>query len=237
MNDTIRVDYMTRAYNHFLRTHRMLCETDDSKEFNRKLVEKYESMKETLENNEIGTVSTKDMSMEEYKEYIHDKISGIPLNPSQSGWIWNIQITEEGFEAMKNDPEYEKHVLDAIRTNFSYFDPWHSKNWAVLHFGATEEESYGESYGMGNAFEMKEEETFWERRLEKKKKMKKQLDKYVEKRKLQEKEWQETLIQRKIYYERIAAGEEHPNIDEQMLKTRAAAFFDANIIVGNNGTN
>ena len=89
---------------------------------------------------------------------------------------------------------------------------------------------------MGNAIEMKKEETFWERRLEKKKKMKKQLDKYVEKRKLQEKEWQETLIQRKIYYERIAAGEEHPPIDEQMLKTKAAAFFDANIIVGNNGT-
>lgn len=67
--------------------------------------------------------------------------------------------------------------------------------------------------------------------------MKKQLDKFVEKRKLQEKEWQETLIQRKLYYERIAAGEEHPVIEEQMLKTKARAFFDANIIVGDNGTN
>ena len=106
-----------------------------------------------------------------------------------------------------------------------------------MHFGATKEECYGQSYLTASAFELKPKETFWERRLEKKKKMKKQLDKFVEKRKLQEKEWQETLIQRNLYYERIAAGEEYPVIEEQMLKTKATAFFDANIIVGNNGTN
>lgn len=237
MNNTISVNYMTKAYNSFLKTHKMLCEVGEEGEFNRELVEKYESMKGTAEWQEIGAVSTKDMSMEEYKEYIHDKISQIPLDSSQSGWIWNIEITEEGFEAMKNDPEYEAYVMDTIRTNFSFFDAWHSKNWSVLHFGATKEECYGQSYMTASAFELKPEKTFWDRRLEKKKKMKKQLDKFVEKRKLQEKEWQETLIQRKVYYERIAAGEEHPVLEEQMLKMKATAFFDANIIVGNNGTN
>lgn len=163
----ISVNYMTRAYNSFLRTQKMLCETGDNKEFNRELVEKYESMKESGELKEIGAVSTKDMSMGEYKEYIYDKISRIPLNPSQSGWIWNIEITEEGFEAMKNNPEYETYVLDTIRTNFSFFDVWHSKNWSVLHFGATKEECYGQSYLTASAFELKSEDTFWERRLEK----------------------------------------------------------------------
>ncbi|MDE5863577.1 MAG: hypothetical protein K2H34_04440 [Lachnospiraceae bacterium] len=237
MGNTFSVNHMTRTYNSYARTQEMLSRAGKPKEFSRELVEQYERMKETSGVEEIGVVSTKDMSMEEYKEYIRDKISQIPLNPSQSGWIWNIHITEEGFEAMKNDPEYEQHVLDIIRSNFSFYDPWHSKNWSVLHFGATDKESYGESYGMGNAFELKKEETFWERRLEKKKKMKKQLDKQVEKRKLQEKEWTETLIRRKEYYESIANGEKYPIVDEQMIKAKAAAFFDANIIVGNSGTN
>lgn len=236
-NNTFSVDYMTKAYNNFSRTHKMLSQTGNNKEFSRDLVEKYEKMKEMAEICETSEASVKGMSMEEYKQYIHDKISQIPLDPSQSGWIWNIQITEEGFEAMKNDPEYEAYVLDAIRANFSFFDAWHSKNWSVLHFGATKEESYGQSYLSASAFELKPEETFWERRQEKKKKMKKQLDQFVEKKKLQEKEWQETSIQRKLYYESIAAGNRYPVVEEQMLKMNAAAFFDANIIVGNNGTN
>lgn len=231
------VDYMTKAYNQFSRTHEMLSRKENNKEFSTELVEKYEKMKEMAEICKTSEVSAKNMSMEEYKKYIHDKISQIPLDPSQSGWIWNIQITEEGFEAMKNDPEYEAYVLDAIRANFSFFDAWHSKNWSVLHFGAAKEECYGQSYLSASAFELKPEETFWERRLEKKKKMKKQLDKFVEKKKLQEKEWQETSIQRKLYYESIAAGDVYPLVNEQMLKMKAAAFFDASIIIGNNGTN
>lgn len=236
---TIQVNHMTESFCRIRKTQEMLSGAQKNQGFARELAEKYEHMKGISDLGEIGTVSTKEMSMEEYKQYIHDKISRIPLDPSQSGWLWNIQITEEGFEAMKKNPEYEEYVLNAIRMNFSFFDPWHSKNWSVLHFGATEEESYGQSFGMGNAFEMRPEETFWERRLEKKKKMKKQLDKFMEKRKLQEKEWQETLIQRKLYYESIAYGEENPGLDEgwneQRLKVRAAAFFDADIIVGDSG--
>lgn len=231
------VDYMTKAYNNFSRTHEMLSSSGGTREFNEELAGRYEEIRELAKISKSDSVSVKDMSMEEYKKYIHDKISQIPLDSSQSGWIWNIQITEEGFEAMKNDPEYEAYVLDAIRANFSFFDAWHSKNWSVLHFGATKEECYGQSYLSASAFELKPEETFWERRLEKKKKMKKQLDKFVEKKKIQEKEWQETSIQRKLYYESIAAGDAYPFVNEQMLKMKAAAFFDANIIIGNNGTN
>lgn len=238
MNDnTFRVSYMTKAFNDFSRTHRMISQTGNNKEFNRELVEKYEKIREGEQVSAVTVAAAKEMTMEEYKRYIHDEISRIPLDSSQSGWIWNIQITDEGFEAMKNNPEYEAYVLDSIRANFSFFDPWHGKNWSVLHFGATKEECYGQTCLTASAFQLKPEETFWERRLEKKKKMKKQLDKFVEKKKLQEKEWQETSIERKLYYERIAAGEEHPVIEEQMLKTNAAAFFDVNIIVGNNGTN
>ena len=103
-----------------------------------------------LEGLDPPAVSPKDMTMEEYKEYIYNKISQIALHPSQSGWQWHVKITDEGFEAMKNDPEYEAHVLSAIRANFSFRDPFSSWNYSVLHFGASEEESYGESFGGGS---------------------------------------------------------------------------------------
>ena len=229
------VGYMTKTYNGFTKTCEMLGQTGKGKRFGEELAEKYEKIRGITEIDKASL--SKDMSMEEYKRYIHDKISQIPFDPSQSGWIWNIQITEEGFEAMKNDPEYEAYVLDAVRKNFSFFDVWHSKNWSVLHFGATKEEFYGQSYLTASSFELNPEKTFWERRLEKRKKMKKQLDKFVEKKKRQEEESQEMMLQRKLYYESIAAGVEYPLADEQMVKTSAAAFFDANIIVGNDGTN
>ena len=86
------------------------------------LFQNYANGKQNVTVKECATakaISTQDMTMEEYKQYIHDKISQIPINPTQSGYHWNIEITDEGFEAMKNDPEYETYVLDCIRTNFS----------------------------------------------------------------------------------------------------------------------
>lgn len=60
--------------------------------------------RDTAPATESGAVpSAKDMTLEEYKQYISDKISRIPIHPSQAGWQWHIDITEAGFEAMKND--------------------------------------------------------------------------------------------------------------------------------------
>ena len=49
-----------------------------------------------LEGLDPPAVSPKDMTMEEYKEYIYNKISQIALHPSQSGWQWHVKITDEG---------------------------------------------------------------------------------------------------------------------------------------------
>ena len=44
-----------------------------------------------------------DMSLEEYKQYIWEKISNLPMSASSRMQSISIQITDEGFEAMKND--------------------------------------------------------------------------------------------------------------------------------------
>lgn len=239
MNDTFFVDHMTKSFNTFLRNQEMLNQAGKDNTFRRQLVEQYESMKEASKVPEIQKPSTQDMTMEEYKKYIRNTILQIPLHSSQSGWVYSIDITEECYEAMKNDPEYEEYVLGAIRTNFSFSDPWRSQAWVVLHFGATKEECYGQSFIMGSNIKPKEKEkTFWELRQEMKEKYKEQLEKFIEKRKLQEKEWQKVMIERKLYYEAVSNVNWNSEADnslwgEDKLKMDAAAFFDAEILVGN----
>lgn len=130
---------------------------------------------------QMEEVSTADMSMEQYKEYIHDKISRIPVHPSQAMDTVSIHISEAGFEAMKNDSEYEKWVLDRLKQDFAFQDPWSSicgGHYVIHSFGAAKEEYRGESWypeyqnGKGKKlYEEKSKNSFWERRAD----MKKQL--------------------------------------------------------------
>ena len=168
-NNTINVNSMTKTYYNMMQCYGVKGKKTSA--FSDKLAQKLTE--------KTSAVSAKDMSMEDYKQYIRDKISQIPLNPSQFQWQWSIQITEEGFEAMKNDLEYEAHVLQAIRANFSFTDHYHSVNYSVLHFGATEEESYGQSFGGGSPFAEKEE-GFWGRRAKRREKLQEQYEEMMD---------------------------------------------------------
>lgn len=168
-NNTININSMSKTYYNLMQCY--APEKQGESGFADKLAQK------RIER--ASAVSAKDMTMEEYKQYIHNKISQIPLNPSQSQWQWSIQITEEGYEAMKNDPEYEAHVLKAIRANFSFTDHYHSVNYSVLHFGATEEESYGQCFGGGSPF-MEKEEGFWDRRAKRREKLMEQYEEMMD---------------------------------------------------------
>ena len=66
--------------------------------------EKSEASWSIVGNSKIGSVSAKDMTMVEYKQYIYSKISQIPMHPTRAGESISVTISEAGFEAMKNDP-------------------------------------------------------------------------------------------------------------------------------------
>ncbi len=178
-----------------------------------------------LEGLDPPAVSPKDMTMEEYKEYIYNKISQIALHPSQSGWQWHVKITDEGFEAMKNDPEYEAHVLSAIRANFSFRDPFSSWNYSVLHFGASEEESYGESFGGGSRVYGGREETYWERRQKRRKKLQEILEEIQEKKAIVKR------IAAEKYDTRLMQIKADPDAGVMDMRTPdAVAAYEANIL-------
>ena len=97
--------------------------------------------------------STADMTMEEYKQYIYDKIIRMPVNYSQIQDAVSIMISDEGFEAMKADPEYEKWVLDTIRRDLAAYYPWGTMGESTYrshYFGATKKEYRGYCYAKDN---------------------------------------------------------------------------------------
>lgn len=137
---------------------------------------------------------TSDMSLEAYKQYIQDKISALPMSASSRMQSISVQITDAGFEAMKNDPEYETWVLDTLARDFQFENPWTSVcggGFAIHHFGASKEQYYGESWypgymgGQGAAmFEDKSKGGFWERRMESHKEFMELQQEVAEKRRL-----------------------------------------------------
>lgn len=148
----MNVSYMTRVYNNFINNYKTQNSPKSTTTFADKVTEKREEAASLLKTQSVGSVSTKDMTMEEYKQYIYDKISNLPMHPSNMQDSISIHISEAGFEAMKNDSEYEKWVLDSVETNFMFNDSWSSicgGKYAVLYFGATKEESRGESWRLG----------------------------------------------------------------------------------------
>ena len=188
MNEMITTNYMTRMFQSYFKSTAVKNKTTQ-----RSFLENIEQVLEEK------SVSPKDMTMEEYKRYIHDKIFQIPLNPSRMQDSISVQISDEGFEAMKNDPEYEKWVLDRLEKEFMAYNPWSSVcggNYCVLRFGASPKEYRGESWYMGykngkgaSLFNEKAKDSFWVRRAKKFKEIEQQYEM---------KRLQETMIEKRM---------------------------------------
>lgn len=160
--------------------------------------------------NHTEMISTKDMTLEEYKNYIHDQISSFSFCSDKIRDNYSINISEEGFKAMKNDPEYEKWVLDDLKTAFSTPMPgWARKiggiKYQVVHYGATKEECQSTSWWTGyqggkgaSVWEAQSKRSFWNTRADRKE-VQNQEKKIATKREL-EKEWiQEMQEKRQVY--------------------------------------
>ncbi len=88
------------------------------------------------------------MTLEEYRRYISNKISQMPVDQSNRLDTVSVRISDEGFEAMRGNPEYEQWVLDTIKGSFTARDPWSGMcggKYVMLSFGETPEETRTES--------------------------------------------------------------------------------------------
>lgn len=99
-------------------------------------------------NESIEIKSTTDMTMAEYMDYIYDKISELPLHPTQLNRSASVFISDEGFAAMKKDPEYEDWVLGKLREDFAVCNPISAihGSYTVYRFGAKKSDYHGDSW-------------------------------------------------------------------------------------------
>lgn len=120
----------------------------------------------------ISNKSKDEMTMDEYKQWFMNEMSGMPV----SSWVRSsfssgaLVIKEEAFERMKSDPEYEKYVLNRVRSYYSASSGWSigSNNVSYEVIGASPEECYGYAGPAGGSGSniIGNEKSWWEKRHE-----------------------------------------------------------------------
>lgn len=125
---------------------------------------------------DLRKASVPNMSLDEYKAYIRQKIYALPVNDTRVLDSVAVDITDEGFLAMQKDPEYEEWVLGTLKVDFAMTDPFSGISggrYIVHRFGATKEEYSAESWplsesgGMGQSiFNANAKKSFWQRRTD-----------------------------------------------------------------------
>ena len=148
---------------------------------------------------EKGTVSPKDMTLDEYKAYFNEKMNGLYTHPSQRNMNDVIDITDAAYKRMQTDPEYEKKILDALAQNKAVNFGGNIPVIAYMHIDDTWEKCYGYTQGMkenvgysGSSSAKKADAG-----REKKARQKGLLEEYLEKR-AQAKRQQQELLDEKI---------------------------------------
>ncbi len=193
MNYTMDASFRTRAVQSFLKTCDVKSSQNPDPSFIRKMAEISAKSRNISGNDTVSEsadavrISTEDMTMEEYKEYIFGRISQLPVHPTNMQDYVSVQISEAGLKAMKSDPEYEQWVLDSVRASFNSRDPWSGMcgaKYVVLSFGSQKEQSRGESWRMSSGgnklFSQKAKDGFWERRAQRRKELAEQYEDMLE---------------------------------------------------------
>lgn len=170
-------------------------------------------------------LSPQEMSMEEYKRHIARKIRQIPIHPSRRDESISVTISEEGYAAMKNDPEYEAWVLNDLRCAWSrpaFCFGGRDRVYTHIHYGATQEECHAETGTVpvrrtGDCDRERREE--YRRRLEKrirKQKLQKQLREIA----LRRQQRQRALIKKLIRHRQEMEKENSQRWKKTVLKDK-----------------
>lgn len=151
---------------------------------------------------------TEELSAEEYKLYIYYKISEMQRKSPQKLQRKNfvlVDISEEGFAAMKADPQYESWVLGKVRESLYYENKWEKRdgtNYFILSFGENEEE-YSEEFWFSGELDdypqnKSKQESYWDSRIKRQQKFDKIYFEKLDKRRAFEKKLYEKSVAEKI---------------------------------------
>ncbi|MCM1160208.1 MAG: hypothetical protein NC412_03200 [Roseburia sp.] len=152
---------------------------------------------------EKAAYSPKYMSLGEYKQYFQEKVNQLFVHPSQKNLNWIIEITDAAYERMRNEPEYEKKVLEALAKSKAIDFGGCVPQIAYIHIDDTWEGCHIYTGGIRqDNFRKSQSEIEREIQAERKKRRKRLLEEYLKKRakekRLLEKHWIKEVEERKI---------------------------------------
>ena len=178
------------------------------------------------------TDSTQEMSEAEamvaFKKEFYDDLSKITNRRTVSNMA--VNISEEAFQAMKDNPEYRSKVLQLIQRDWG--DSYAPRNCSVLITVGTSIKDYrADSWPVGydSEFYARSQDSFYKKTSDKKDKQKELLEEYLENRAQVKKQQQEILNEKisKVEQERSRLSQSWNN-ERQMSQVSAA--YEANIM-------
>ena len=133
------------------------------------------------------------MSMTDYKLYISAKIKSIPMDYTHQDDTEIINISEDGWNRMKSDENYEAWILGYLRQDFAFHNPWYGVgsvrgSFVVENFGASVNEHHGTGQAKIDPAEAAKQASEATERRRKKKKLLQELEeeKYLQQRQIAE---------------------------------------------------
>ena len=180
---------------------------------------------------EKGTVSPKDMTLDEYKAYFDEKMNSLYVHPSQRNRNDVIDITDAAYKRMQTDPEYEKKILDALAKNWAVDFGGNIPEISYMHIDDTWEKCYGYTKGMkenvGYSGSSSAKRTDAGR--EKKARQKELLEEYLEKRAQAKRQQQELLDEKAAKAEQESSRLAKAWSSKQQM-ARVSSAYESNIM-------
>lgn len=178
---------------------------------------------DTVETDFCQTVEdTREMEMQQFQQEFWDEVARIPRNHSIEYLM--INVTKEGWERMKADPEYRARMMSLLRRDMTGM--FYGKVSSIITIGSTEEEYRAVSWSSerDRCSRRNEEESYYERRRKRRKEFQKRYEKLLEKRRLDRK-WQEQKRVEKYLLEK--RWQEQKRLEQFFLESEADSLLYA----------
>ena len=170
-------------------------------------------------------------SLKEYKLSVQKRIDRIMKRYPAAKTCLFLKITDECYEAMQVDPEYEDWVVNSIEQTAASIDRdkrCGNSTVSVCRFEGTKEKSNQTSYTRPRQTKQKQP-SYWQKRLEKMRKEQARRRKQQEEKRLKQKEYEKKVYERKLkqksyektlYERKLKKRKYEEELYERMLKKR-----------------
>ena len=167
--------------------------------------------------------------MAAFKKEFYAELERIPKNRTITNLA--VNISEEAFKNMKDDPEYKAKIMSALQRDLtSSFAPL--KASLLITVGATEKDYRGDSWSGPNndsEFFARSQNSFYKRTSEMKDRQKELLEEYLQKRAQAKKQQQEMLNEKIVKQEQERSRLARAWISERQM-AKASNVYDASVM-------